>query len=190
MAGGDRYKGIRFAYSPVSVFGELGGTCDKRHAHGGFNRGGPQSAPLHYPRKFCDRLVDVAVGCARAAGCALRSGDRRLSMPKRTAEDRAGAGVQARGDGHSQLIPEYEYVAYLAVDQANLTALRGRIGDRLEKDEEVHGVYQKRLTATPGRRTRRGSGPGDTDQGLFHRVERRRRWAGVVRRETTQDGQR
>ena len=138
MVGGDRNKPLRLACYPAEAFGKLDRQCDGGHAHGSFSRAGPPRAPLAYPRKLCDTIVEIAVGIANQKGYEVTSGDLRPPTTRRTADDSVSAGTQARGDGHSQLVPEYHSVARVVVDAESAEQLRARIGEKLEKDEDVH----------------------------------------------------
>ena len=145
MRGGSRDTGMRLVCNPVEAFGHLAGLCDGRHVHEGFGtaatrriRGAYKSLP--YPRQLCEELAEIAISLATARGLRLGSPRRPPGTPSRTADDRTGAGLQSRGDGHIQLVPEYEAVAEIPILPAHLEAVGGRVGDRLEEDIEVGGV--------------------------------------------------
>ena len=145
MVGGSRDKGLRFACYPFSAFLPLCGLCDGSHTHAGFtltrDRRTDTQRLLPYPAHLCELLTTIATHSAARKGLSLHPGRHRPPPGRRTADDRIGAGTQARGDSHSQLVPEYAEVDTISICDDSIDTWTSMVGETLSHGTTVSGIH-------------------------------------------------
>jgi len=123
MFGGSRPKRTRWAHQPASIFADLARDCNHKageHASWGRTAGGfATAAETVYPDGLCRAAAELVLSFLaerRLPPLELEATRKPQATKRAVQENRAAAGIQARGARHSRLLPEFERTIMLPTD--------------------------------------------------------------------------